>query len=161
MKNRTKLIMGSAAVLLASSGLLAASKSRRDNEVANYYTTLGAEINIGSGDGTQQFARLNAWDPKFYVEEFKKPGARMFNYANAAKYAQQIYNAKHGYGWLGYEDEDTVFDAFRQMGSLINLSRVSAEFSKIYKTDMQRYVTETLLNTAEVDELMKIIQKFK
>ncbi len=162
MNNRTKWIIGCGTAVLGGIGLLVASRARKNSEVKNFYTTLGSEVNVGTGDGSELFANLNAWDPKMYIKAYDGGrGVPIFNQATADMYAKQIYDAKSGYGWFGTEDEDAVFDAFRRMGSLAKISQVSAAFSRMYKTDMQQYVTKTLLNTAEVDELMKIIQKFK
>ncbi|MSQ80058.1 MAG: hypothetical protein EXR21_10395 [Flavobacteriaceae bacterium] len=153
--NRKYWIIGSLAAIAGGVGLIIVNKRKKEKEVAEIMLLLNSEIGQNEG-GSRLGNQYNLWDPRYYQVAFKN-GATIFQSKTAKNYAKQIYDAN---GWFT-ENEGAVFAAFRSIGSKARISQVSFEFSSIYGTDLYTYLTDTLLNPKEMDQLARLIATFK
>lgn len=86
---------------------------------------------------TEQFATSNTspFSPQYYKGKSVK-----LTRAGAQAIAQQIYDAKTSFGWVGDDDEDSLYAAFRKIPTRNDLSWIADNFQLMFSKDLYSYV---------------------
>jgi hypothetical protein len=110
-----------------------------------------------------KFSENKGWDPFFWqdmLDQMKKKGGKasikILNKDLQSKYAKQLYDAEGTFN----DDENAVYDVFRNMHNLTSLSILCYVFSQTYSESLYDYLTG-FLSDSEMRNIYDIVKNYK
>ena len=110
-----------------------------------------------------KFSENKGWDPFFWqdtLDAMKKKGGKasikVLKYDLQPKYAKQLYDAPG----LFNDDENAVYDVFRNMHYQTSLSILAYVFSQTYSESLYDYLTG-FLSESEMKKIFDIVKNYK
>lgn len=125
---------------------------------------IGSYFGVFKSSEDKQFdnySEFKGWDPFFWQDTLdamkkKKGYIKVLNYDLQPKYAKQLWDAKGIFN----DDENAVYDVFRNMHYQTSLSILAYVFSQTYSESLYDYLT-SFMSDSEMRKIFDITKNYK